>query len=361
MYDYLIVGAGIYGSVFAERMKSKGKSVLIIDKRPHVAGNCYTEEVDGIQVHRYGCHIFNTGKKNVWEYVNKFASFNNYRHTGKVNFEGKVYSFPINLLTLHQIWGVSTPEEAENKLKEVRIDIKNPKNMEDWCLSQIGEQLYETFIKGYSTKQWGTTPDNLPASIVQRIPIRLTYNDDYYENATYQGIPLGGYTKMISNILDGIKVDLSVDFFDIKEKWKQYAKKLVYCGPIDRFFDYEFGELEYRSLKWENKVLTGDYQGCSVVNYTDMDNKFTRVIEHKHFEFKNQEKTVVSWEYSVPWKETQDPYYPITNEKNKERCLKYKKIAEQQKDVLISGRLGKFLYLDMDDTIALALKESNEF
>ncbi len=357
-YDYLIVGAGIYGATFAERAMSKGKSVLVIDRRSHIAGNCYTEKIKDIHVHKYGCHIFNTNKGYVWYYLNNFTKFNNYRHTGKVNYHNKIYSFPINLMTLHQIWGIRTPEEAEAKLNEVRVKIKNPGNMEEWCLSQIGEELYEIFVKHYSTKQWGRHPSQLPASIIRRIPVRLTYNEDYYENATYQGIPVNGYTEMISNMLDGASVELGVDFD--KSKWKEYAKHLVYCGPIDKFFDCEYGELEYRSLRWETKILDGDYQGCSVINHTDLREEFTRTIEHKHFDLKGQKKTVVSWEYPMDWTENKEPYYPIVDNVNRRGYEKYKALADQQKDVLISGRLGKFQYLDMDDCVAMAIKEAEE-
>lgn len=360
-YDYLVVGAGMYGSVFAERMKNKGKSVLVIDKRSHIAGNCYTEEVDGVHVHRFGSHIFNTGKKYVWDYINNFTRFNSYRHTGKVNYYGKIYSFPINLMTLSQLWGVTTPKEATQKLLEVRKNISNVENMEDWCLSQIGEELYEIFVKNYSTKQWGRSPRDLPASIIKRIPIRLTYNEEYYENAPYQGIPIGGYTNLFVNLLDGIKVELGTDFASIKNDWRKYAKNLVFCGPIDYFFDHEFGELEYRSLTWETKTFEGDYQGCSIMNYNDPCTKFTRIVEHKHFDNNNQDKTVVSWEYPASWKDTQEPYYPIVDKLNKNRLKEYKALANRQNNILISGRLGKYSYIDMDDCIAMAIKESDMF
>ncbi|RDJ35113.1 MAG: UDP-galactopyranose mutase [Crenarchaeota archaeon] len=358
-YDYLVVGAGIYGAVFAERIKNQGKTALVIDKRPHIAGNCYTKPVENIHVHQYGPHIFHTNKKEVWDYLNKFTQFNSYRHTGKASYQGRIFSFPINLMTFQQIWGIKTPAEATQKLQDLCIPIENPKNMEEWCLSKIGPLLYEMFVKHYSIKQWKKHPKDLPASIVRRIPIRLTFNEDYYEHALYQGIPVGGYTNMIKNMLDGVSVELGVDFNEIKSRWKDYAQKLVYCGPIDQYFDYEFGELEYRSLRWDTQVFDGDYQGCSIINYTGPNVGYTRCIEHKHFEFDKHEKTVVSWEHPTSWKETKEPYYPINDEQNNQKYQSYK--ALKSNDVLISGRLGKYKYLDMDDCVALALKESANF
>ena len=361
LYHYLVVGAGIYSSTFAEIMKRRGKSVLIIDKRSHIAGNCYTEKIDDIHVHKYGSHIFQTNKKYVWDYLNTFADFNNYKHTGKVNYYGKIYSFPINMMTLYQLWGVTTPKEAIDKLSQVKVAVENPQNMEEWCLAQMGTELYEIFVKHYSTKQWGKSPTELPISIIKRIPFRLTYNENYYDKAIYQGIPIGGYTKMIENMLDGIKIELDVDFTDIKNKWQKYAKKLVFCGPIDQYFEYKFGELEYRSLQWEHKKLDGDFQGCSIMNYNDSETKFTRIVEHKHFDLKDQKKTIVIWEYPVAWKETKEPYYPINDAINKNTYDKYKKLSKMENKVLISGRLGKFAYLDMDDCVAMAMREAEEF
>ena len=359
-YDYLIVGAGIYGSAFAEIMKSSKKTCWIVEKRNHVAGNCYTNKFENIDVHVFGPHIFHTNKKQIWDYLNNFSKFNNYRHSAKVNYRNKIYSFPINLMTMNQVWGINTPKEAEKKLQQVRFNIKNPKNMEEWCLSQIGEELYEIFIKDYSTKQWGRSPKELPSSIIKRIPIYLNFNDNYYENDFYQGIPENGYTQMISNMLDGIKIDLCFDFYDIKKEWRKYAKKLVYCGPIDQFFNYTFGKLDYRSLSWKTEIKEGDHQGCSVMNYTDLNNKFTRAIEHKHFNFKNQKSSIVTYEYPNSYLESNDPYYPINDEINNVKYEKYRGLLNEEKDIIVSGRLGKYKYIDMDDCVSMAFKETEK-
>lgn len=359
-YDYLIVGAGIFGATFAQKAKEKGKSAMIIDKRKHIGGNVYTEEKNGISVHKYGCHIFHTDKKDVWDYVNRFISFNNYRHKGMVNFKGRMLSFPINLMTMHQLWGVCTPEEAQKKVEEEKIACVNPKNMEEWCLSVIGRTLYETFIEGYSTKQWNKHPKELSASIVKRLPVRYTFNDDYFHDLTYQGIPIGGYTKMVDNMLEGIKVELDTDFDEVRKNWDEYADKLVFCGGADNYFNYEFGELEYRSLRWEHEEMKGDFQGHSCVNYTDLNTPFTRIVEHKHFENPECENTIISKEYSVDWRETKDPYYPINDEKNTALYRRYRDLADKEKNVIISGRLGSYKYLDMDDTISMALKTAEK-
>lgn len=355
MHDYLVVGSGVFGSVFAQQMKEKGKDVLVIEKRPHIGGNCYTENINNIHVHKYGPHIFHTNLDEVWDYINQFTKFNNYQHTAKVLHKGKIFSFPINLMTLYQLWGVKTPEEAKAKIERCIVPNPHPQNIEEWCLSKIGKELYETFIRDYTFKQWGKHPKELPCSIISRIPIRYNYDDNYYHTAKYQGIPLNGYTKIIENMLDGVKVEVGVDFESIKNSWRKYAKKLIYTGPIDAFYDYEFGELEYRSLKWENHHSTGDVQGCSALHHTDLSRPFTRSIEHKHFNPEIQTNhTIVSYEYPVDWKETKDPYYPINDEKNNNLFHKYQNIKE--KDVTISGRLGIYKYLDMDTTISLALK-----
>jgi len=359
-YDYMVVGAGIFGATFAQQAKEKGKGVLVIDKRDHIGGNVYTKNVNGVNVHAYGCHCWHTDKKEVWDYVNRFVKFNNYRHKGVVNFKGKIYSFPINLMTMSQIWGVRTPEEAKRKVEEEKVPCENPRNMEEWCLSVIGKTLYETFIKGYSTKQWNKHPRELSASIVKRLPVRYTFNDDYFHDLTYQGIPIGGYTKMVENMLEGIKVELGTDFNEIKGKWKEYAKKLVFCGGIDNYFNYELGELEYRSLKWEHEEMQGDFQGHSCVNYTDLETPWTRIVEHKHFENPDLPNTIISREYSVDWRETKDPYYPINDERNSSLYRKYRDLAEDERDVIISGRLGSYKYLDMDDTISMALKTAEK-
>ena len=358
-FDYMVVGSGIFGATFAQRARAAGKSVMVVDKRPHIAGNVYTKDIGGVNVHMYGGHVFHTSKKNVWEYVNRFASFNNYRHKSVVNFKGKIYSFPINLMTMYQIWGVTTPDQARRRVLDEVIPCERPSNMEEWCLSVIGRTLYETFIEGYSAKQWGRHPRELSASIVKRLPVRYTYNDDYFHDLMYQGVPIGGYTRMVENMLDGIKVELGTDFSSIGN-WRDYADKLVYCGGIDAYFGYRLGELEYRSLRWEHEEMNGDFQGHSSVNYTDLETKFTRIFEHKHFENPDSESTVVSKEYSVDWKETKDPYYPINDKINGGLYRRYRNLAEQEKDVIISGRLGSYKYLDMDDTISMALKASEK-
>jgi UDP-galactopyranose mutase len=355
-FDYLVVGSGIFGSTFAQQAKERGKTVMVVDKRDHIGGNVYTKNVKGINVHLYGCHIWHTNKKEVWDYVNRFVSFNNYKHKGMVNYKGKIYSFPINLMTLHQIWGVTTPEEGKKRMEQDRIIFENPKNMEEYCLSTIGKELYEIFIKGYTTKQWNKEPKELPASIVKRLPVRFRFDDDYFLNSRYQGIPIGGYTRMVENMLDGVKIEIGTDFSEIKNNWRDYANKLVYTGGIDNFYDYQFGELEYRSLKWEVQELKGDFQGHSCINYTSLDVPFTRITEHKHFEDPENENTIISKEFSVDWQETKDPYYPINNDKNNELYQKYRNLAKNEKDVIISGRLGSYKYLDMDDTISMALK-----
>lgn len=357
-YDYLIVGAGLTGSVIAEQLTKKNKKCMIVDKRSHIAGNCYTKEEKDIDVHVYGCHLFHTNKKEIWDYLNQFTEFNNYKHTGKVNFNNRVFSFPINLMTMRQLWGINTPQEAENKIKKIQVPIQNPKNMEEWCLSQIGKELYEIFIKEYSTKQWGKHPSLLPASIVKRIPFRLDYNEDYFHNSLYQGVPKKGYTNLVSNIIGDVKVELEVDFFKID--WKKYAKKLVFCGCIDQFFNYTFGKLDYRSLRWDNEVHKGSYQGCGVMNYTGLEVDYTRIIEHKYFNNKNQNDTIISKEYPMPFIDTNEPYYPINDLKNNSIYAKYNKLVKQYPDVLITGRLGKYKYIDIDDCISIALKQSEK-
>lgn len=353
-YDYLIVGSGLFGSVFAQQAKQNKKKVLVIEKRSHIGGNVYTENIDGINVHKYGCHIFHTNKKDIWDYANRFTEFNKYRHKGIVNHKGKIYSFPINLMTLCQVWGVSNPKDAKQKMCEDKVHIENPKNMEEWCLANIGKKLYRIFVRDYTLKQWGCHPKKLPSSIIKRLPIRLTFDDNYFHDFLYQGIPIGGYTKLINNMLDGIKVEVNTDFFEFKN-WKNYAKNLIFCGGIDSYFNYEFGELEYRSLKWDHFKFEGDYQGTSVVNYTDLKTSYTRIIEHKHFENPENFNSIVSKEYSVSWRETKDPYYPINNDKNNALYNKYKSLIKNEKNVLISGRLGSYKYIDMDDTISMAL------
>jgi UDP-galactopyranose mutase len=351
-YDYLICGSGLVGSVFARKMTDAKKKVLIVEKRNHIAGNCYTEKINNINVHMYGCHIFHTNKKNVWDYVNQFSEFNDYKHKGIVNYKNKIFSFPLNMMTFCQLWGITSPQEAIEKINSDKVIFENPKNLEEWCLSNVGKEIYEKFIKHYTEKQWNCDPKYLPSSIIKRIPVRFTFNDDYFHDSIYQGIPVNGYTKLVENIVDGIKVELETDLFKID--WKKYANKLIYCGPIDQFYNYEFGKLDYRSLTWEHKELSGDFQGTSVVNYTDNQSKFTRIIEHKYFDKIENKNTIISYEYPKNLNETNEPYYPINNELNNSLYQKYKKINNDS--VVFTGRLGTYKYIDMDDAISMAIK-----
>jgi len=353
-YDYIVCGSGLVGAVFARKMHDNKKTVLVIDKRKHVAGNCYTEKINGINVHKYGCHIFHTNKENVWDFLNQFSKFNNYRHKGIVNYNGKIFSFPLNLMTFSQLWNVKTPDEAIKKIETEKIKIENPKNLEEWCLANVGKEIYKIFIKEYTSKQWNKNPKDLPISIIKRIPIRFDFNDDYFHTSNYQGIPENGYTNLINNILDGIRVELNTDIF--KTNWKSYANKLIYCGAIDQYYEYCFGKLEYRSLRWEHKEVNGDFQGHSVVNYTDSKTKFTRIIEHKHFDKLKFDKSIVSYEFPQDFKDKNEPYYPINDEKNNLIYSKYKKIHNP--NVVFTGRLGIYKYIDMDDAVSLAFKNA---
>lgn len=354
-YDYLVVGCGMFGAVFARRAAERGKRVLVIDKREHVAGNCYTERIAGIEVHRYGPHIFHTDNERVWRFVNRFVEFNHYIHHGRVHYRGRTYSFPINLMTLSHLWGVHTPAEAERKLREVRIPCDNPRNLRDWILSQVGEELYEIFVRGYTTKQWGRDPSELPPSIIRRIPIRQTYDDRYFSDR-FQGIPIGGYTRMFENLLDHdtIDVQLGVDFFEHAPELERTVAKTVYTGKIDEFFDYRFGELEYRSLRFENEVLQGDFQGAAIMNYTDAAVPFTRITEHKHFEFQTSSHTVITREYPAPCDRRQVPYYPIRDGANTALYERYRAEA-QRTHLLLGGRLATYQYYDMHQVVAQAL------
>jgi len=336
-------------------MVNRGRKVTIIEKREHIGGNCYTETVDGINVHKYGPHIFHTSDSRIWDYVNQFSRFNNFINRPKVRYKDRIYSFPINLMTLHQLWGVKTPGEARQKLKEVAGRIENPGNLEEWALSQVGREIYEIFIKGYTTKQWGRNPRELPADIIKRIPIRLTFDDNYYDDL-YQGIPLGGYTKLIEQMLEGVEVRLSTDYFSDRKRWDAIAGKVVYTGRIDEYFAYEYGQLEYRSLRFDTKVIDEkDYQGNAVVNYTDEHVPYTRVIEHKHFEFGKQNTTVTTWEYPEEYNADKIPYYPVNDERNNNLYKLYASEAKKVPNFLIGGRLGTYRYLDMDDAIDEAL------
>ena len=356
-YDYLIVGAGLFGAVFAHEAHKKGKKVLVIDKRPFVGGNVYTEEVEGINVHKFGAHIFHTNNKAVWEYVNRFAEFNRYTNSPVANYHGELYSLPFNMYTFNKMWGVTTPQEAAQKIEEQRraAGISEPCNLEEQAISLVGTDIYEKLIKGYTQKQWGRACTELPPFIIKRLPVRFTFDNNYF-NALYQGIPVGGYTKMVERMLEGIEVRLGTDYFKSKAQLDGLAKKVVYTGAIDAYFNYVYGALEYRSVRFETEVLdTPNYQGNAVVNYTDGETPFTRIIEHKFFEFGTQPKTVISREYSSEWKQGDEPYYPVNDEKNNVLYGKYKQLAEGEKHVLFGGRLGEYRYYDMDAVIASAL------
>ena len=356
MYDYLVVGAGLYGAVFTREAIKAGKKVLVIDKREHIGGNIYTEEVEGIQVHRYGAHIFHTSNKKVWEYIQQFAEFNNYVNSPIANYKGEIYNMPFNMNTFSKIWNIVTPEEALVKIEEQRAEIKGePQNLEEQAISLVGRDIYEKLVKGYTEKQWGRDCKELPASIIRRLPVRFTYNNNYF-NDRYQGIPEGGYTAVIERMLEGADVILQEDYLKNKQEWDKKSKKIIYTGPVDAYFDYTYGPLEYRSVRFETEILDKEnYQGNAVVNYTDRETPYTRVIEHKHFEFGTQKKTVISREYSSEWKLGDEPYYPVNDAKNTELYQKYKILADQEEKVIFGGRLGEYKYYDMDKVIAVAL------
>lgn len=360
-YDYLVVGSGLFGAVFAQRAHEQGKKVLILEKRPHIAGNVYTEEIEGINVHKYGAHIFHTNNKEVWEYVNRFAEFNRFTNSPVANYKNELYSLPFNMYTFNKMWGVVTPEEAAAKIEEQRkaAGIKEPRNLEEQAISLIGTDIYEKLVKGYTEKQWGRPCTELPAFIIKRLPVRFTFDNNYF-NALYQGIPIGGYTRMVANMVEGIEIKLEEDYLSQKEEWNDVADKVVYTGAIDAFYDYQLGALEYRSVRFETEVLDKpNFQGNAAVNYTDRETPWTRIIEHKWFEFGTQPKTVISKEYSSEWKRGDEPYYPVNDEKNNALYNEYKKIAEQEEKVIFGGRLGQYKYYDMDAVIAEALKLSN--
>ena len=366
-YDYLIVGAGLYGAIFAHEAKKAGKSVLVIDKRPNIAGNVYTEEVEGIQVHKYGAHIFHTNSKKVWDYVNQFAEFNRFTNSPVANYNGELYSLPFNMYTFNKMWGVITPEEAVAKIEEQRKEISSePRNLEEQAISLVGRDIYEKLIKGYTEKQWGRDCKELPSFIIKRLPVRLTFDNNYF-NALYQGIPIGGYTKLVANLLEGIEVRLNIDYLENKVELDALANKVVYTGPIDAYFDYKLGYLEYRSVRFENVILDQpNFQGNAAVNYTDRETPWTRIIEHKWFEFGKDEsgndlpKTIISREYSSEWKPGDEPYYPVNDEKNSNLYEKYKKLADAEENVIFGGRLGEYKYYDMDATVNAALNMCKE-
>ena len=357
-YDYLVVGAGLYGAVFAHEAKAKGKRVLVIDKRDHIAGNVYTEEVEGINVHKYGAHIFHTNNKKVWEYITRFAEFNRFTNSPVANYKGELYSLPFNMYTFNKMWGVVTPQEAAAKIEEQKAaaGITEPKNLEEQAISLVGTDIYKKLVKGYTEKQWGRPCKELPAFIIKRLPVRLTFDNNYF-NALYQGIPMGGYTKMVENLLEGIEVRLSEDYLEKKAEYDMMVERIVYTGAIDAYFDYQLGALEYRSVRFENEVLDmPNFQGNAAVNYTDAETPWTRIIEHKWFEFGDQPKTVISREYSSEWKLGDEPYYPVNDEKNGSLYAEYKKLADKESNIIFGGRLGEYKYYDMDAVIASALE-----
>ena len=367
MYDYLIVGAGLYGAVFAREAKEAGKKVLVVDKRPNIAGNVYTEDVEGIKVHVYGAHIFHTNNREVWDYVNRFAAFNRFTNSPVANYKGELYSLPFNMYTFNKMWGVVTPEEAATKIAEQRKEISGePKNLEEQAISLVGRDIFEKLVKGYTEKQWGRDCKDLPAFIIRRLPVRLTFDNNYF-NALYQGIPTEGYTKLVERLLDGIEVRLSCDYLENREALDREAKRVVYTGPIDAFFGFRLGTLEYRSVRFETELLDQpNFQGNAAVNYTDRETPWTRIIEHKWFTFGKDEqgndlpKTVISREYSAEWKPGDEPYYPVNDEKNSALYQQYKALAEREEKVVFGGRLGEYKYYDMDQVIAAALQKARE-
>ncbi len=356
-YDYLVVGAGLYGAVFTQQARAAGKTVLVIDKRDHIAGNVYCQEIEGINVHIYGAHIFHTNNKEVWNYVNQFAEFNRFTNSPVANYHGELYSMPFNMYTFNKMWGVVTPQEAQAKIDEQRKEIAGePQNLEEQAISLVGRDIYEKLVKGYTEKQWGRDCKELPAFIIKRLPVRLTFDNNYF-NALYQGIPMGGYTKMVANMLGDTEVRLGVDYLQNKAELDALADKVIYTGPIDAYFGYKLGTLEYRSVRFETEVLdTPNFQGNAAVNYTDRETPWTRIIEHKWFEFGTQPKTVISREYSSEWKLGDEPYYPVNDAKNGALYAQYKALADQEANIVFGGRLGEYKYYDMDAVIASALE-----
>ncbi len=357
-YDYLIVGTGLYGSVMAYMLKKSGKKCMLIDKRSHIGGNVYTENINGINVHKYGAHIFHTNDKEVWDFVNLFAEFNRYTNSPVANYNGRLYNLPFNMNTFYQIWNVTTPEQAKEKIKQqiCEAGVSAPKNLEEQAISLVGKDIYHTLIKDYTEKQWGRKATELPAFIIRRIPVRFTFDNNYFSDK-YQGIPIGGYTSMIEKMLDGTEVRLDTDYFDDKYYFDSIAEKIIYTGEIDRFFDYQYGHLEYRTVRFDTEILTGveNYQGNAVVNYTDAKTPYTRIIEHKHFEFGQQPDTVISKEYSMEWQPGDEPYYPVNDNKNSMLYDKYKSLATMQDKVIFGGRLAEYKYYDMHQIIKNAL------
>lgn len=362
-YDFLIVGTGLFGVVSAYLLKKKGRSVLLIDKRNHVGGNVYTKNVNGINVHQYGAHIFHTSNKDVWQFVNSFVEFNRYTNSPVANYKGRLYNLPFNMNTFYQMWGVKTPEEAKAKIEVQKAEyhIENPKNLEEQAISLIGKDIYETLIKGYTQKQWGRKCTDLPAFIIQRLPVRFTFDNNYF-NDKYQGIPEGGYTALIERMLEGCDVRLGVDYFDRKEELDALADRIIYTGEIDRYFNYQYGHLQYRTVTFETELLEGveNYQGNAVVNYTDAETPYTRIIEHKHFEYGTQPDTVISKEYSKEWQPGDEPYYPVNDTRNMELYARYKALADMQENVIFGGRLAEYKYYDMHKVIERAMEVIGE-
>ena len=361
-YDYLIVGAGLYGAVFANAATKAGKSCLVIDKRDHIAGNIYTYECEGINVHQYGAHIFHTNNKQVWDYVNQFAEFNRYTNSPVANYKGEIYNLPFNMNTFNKMWGVITPQQAAEKIEQQRREagITDPQNLEEQAISLVGTDIYEKLINGYTQKQWGRPCKELPSFIIKRLPVRFTYDNNYF-NALYQGIPVGGYTNMVKNMLGDVEVKLGVNYLEHREELDALADKVVYTGPVDEYFGYCLGALQYRSVRFETETMDMEnYQGNAVVNYTDAETPYTRIIEHKHFEFGTQPKTIISREYSAEWKQGDEPYYPVNDEANGTLYAKYKELVDKQANVIFGGRLGEYKYYDMDKVIEVALDVAAE-
>ena len=362
MYDYLIVGSGLFGSIFAYEANKKGKKCLVVEKRNHIGGNIYTENIDGINVHKYGAHIFHTSNQEVWNYINQFAEFNRFTNSPVAIYKDELYNMPFNMNTFNKLWGVKTPAEAKAKIEAEKQEagIAEPQNLEEQAISLVGKTIYKKLVKGYTEKQWGRKATELPSFIIKRLPVRFTYDNNYF-NDLYQGIPIGGYTKIIEKMLNGIEIKLNCDYFEHKEELDELAKKTVFTGPIDQFYNYCFGELEYRSVRFETEILDiENYQGNAVVNYTDYEVPYTRIIEHKHFEFGKQPKTVISREYSDRWTREKEPYYPINNDINNSLYTKYKELSNKDNKVIFGGRLGQYKYYDMDKVIEEALKCARE-
>lgn len=362
-YDYLIVGAGLFGATFAYEMTKRGKKCLVIDRRDHIAGNIYCEKIKGINVHKYGAHIFHTNKKEIWDYINQFTEFNNFVNTPIANYNGEIYNMPFNMNTFSKLWNISTPKEAQEIIEKQKRQyaVEEPKNLEEQAISLVGKDIYEKLVKGYTEKQWGRECKDLPAFIIKRLPVRFTYNNNYFKDR-YQGIPVNGYNEIVEKMLSGSDVELNVDYLKEKDKYNEIAEKVLFTGMVDEYFNYKLGTLEYRSLKFENEILEGvkNYQGVAVVNYTDSKTPYTRIIEHKHFEFGEQEDTVITREYPKTWKIGDEAYYPVNDEKNNELYEKYVELAKKEEDVIFGGRLGSYKYYDMDKVIEAALELINK-